>query len=103
MKGEPIILRQHHGVARREPKRASWAATRRAVAEDAGVSQRKRDHGCGKVLLVAILMQPHLGRWPVIVDEAGFGWMRIAGEIRPGGEDELRQPGPRPAGDRMGF
>ena len=69
-----------------------------ADPEQAGVAERDRDHRRGEILLVAILMQAHLRRRLVVVDEAGFRIVRIARHLPPDVEHHRRDRRPRPAG-----
>ena len=58
MEREPRLPAEHQGIAGGKPQRAGRVlAGRAADPKQAGVAERKRDHGGGEVLLVAVLVQ----------------------------------------------
>ena len=57
--------------------------------------------GASKIRFVLVLVQPHPRAGRIVVDEAGLGRMRIAGERLPRLHHDLRYRRPRFAGHRM--
>src|SRR5947208_3580975 len=99
VKGQTRLTAEHDGIAGGELYDIGRiAALRPADSKETGIAERKRDHGRRKIALVTILMQPHLRRGMIIVDETTLGGMRIARERFPGIDQKVRHRGPWFAG-----
>src|SRR5215208_970101 len=83
-------------------ERGCIATAGAANPKQAGVAERQRDHRRREILLVAILMQAHLGRQTVLIDEAAFERMWIAAKLLPSLTQGIRNRGPSLPGLRMG-
>src|SRR6266545_1826133 len=75
------LAAEHDGITGGEAHGARRvAALGPANPKQAGVAERERNDGRLEVVLVTVLMQSHLRRRPVIVDEAAFSGVGIACE-----------------------
>src|SRR5260370_5474905 len=102
MKGEPRRTAERHGVARLEAEGARRRSSRQTADPEEGVvAERQRDDRSGKLLLVAVLMQPHSRRLVVEIDETRLRRRRPRSDDRPGFDQRRRHRRPAASGFRM--
>jgi hypothetical protein len=77
--GKPVLAREQEHVAGAQLVALRCVFARFAAnAEYARIAERDGEHRRCEILLVLVLVQAHLGRPGIIVDEAGLGRLRVA-------------------------